>query len=198
MKWVTINTTDRDGAGFTRNLNREGTVSARYLTLVLLAGACSPGERAEPDAPASGSAESPAPAARPAATVSAADFQTLRWLEGTWRGTGGGVDPFFERYRMLDDTTLLRQTYSDSTLGTVSDSARVVLRGNIVVEPAHDPAWRATSFDSVSWRFESIERAGHAFTWRRDTPDRWTAILESRNAAGRPQERIYTLERIAH
>jgi hypothetical protein len=172
-------------------------VSTRYFTLVLLAAACSPAERPEPDAPASGSAVSPAPAARPPATVSVADFQTMRWLEGTWRGTGGGVDPFFERYRMLDDTTLLRQSFSDSTLATVSDSARIVLRGNMVVEPAHAPAWRATSFDSVSWRFESIERAGHAFTWRRDTPDRWTAILESRTAAGSPQERTYTLERIA-
>lgn len=172
-------------------------MSTRHFTLVVLAAACSPAERPEADAPASRSADSSAPAARAAATVSAADFQTMRWLEGTWRGTGGGVDPFFERYRMVDDTTLLRQSFGDSTLATVSDSARIVLRGNMVVEPAHAPAWRVTSFDSSSWRFESIERAGHAFTWRRDTPDRWTAILESRNAAGSPQERTYTLERIA-
>lgn len=184
-------------AGFSWILTREGKVIARFLAMALLAAACSPAERPEREASARGPTASPPAAARPAATVSAADFQTIRWLEGTWRGTGGGVDPFFERYRMIDDTTLLRQSFSDSTLGTVSDSARIVLRGQRVVEPAHDPAWQATSFDSASWRFDSIEHAGRAFTWRRDTPDRWTAILESRDAAGAAQERIYTLERIA-
>ena len=28
-----------------------------------------------------------------------ADLQKLRWIEGTWRGTGDVDKPFFERYR---------------------------------------------------------------------------------------------------
>ena len=51
--------------------------------------------------------------------------------------------------------------------------------------------------DSTSWRFESTEHAGRAFTWRRETPDSWTATLESHDAAGNPQQRVYTLVRIA-
>jgi hypothetical protein len=34
-----------------------------------------------------------------AAPVRVEDFARFRWIEGTWRGTGEGVDAFFERYR---------------------------------------------------------------------------------------------------
>ena len=139
-------------------------------------------------------------ACRPAdagpAAVNAADFRTIRWIEGTWRGTGGGVEPFFEHYRMPDDTTLMRYSFADSSLATVSDSAHIVLRGGRVVEPAHDPAWQVTAFDSASWRFEHLREPGRAYTWRFVSTDQWTARLEWLDAQGRPQERLYTLDRM--
>ena len=36
-------------------------------------------------------------------------------------GTGDGADPFYESYRFLDDSTILRVTYADSTARAVSD-----------------------------------------------------------------------------
>lgn len=167
-------------------------MTIRIFAAALLILACQPADRPA-EAPAAGRS---AAAAMPA-VVTPADFATFRWIEGTWRGTGGGVDPFYERYRLLDDSTLLRLSFSDSTLGTVSDSTRIGLRGSQVLDPADDPEWHATAFDSTSWRFESREHAGRAFTWRRTSPDSWTATLESRDAAGNPQQRIYTLERLA-
>jgi hypothetical protein len=123
------------------------------------------------------------------------EFQRIRWIEGTWRGTGGGVDPFYERYQLLDDSTLLRETFSDSSLAAVSDSTRIGVRGSEVVDPIDGPKWHATAFDSVSWRFESLEDAARAFTWRRVTADSWTATLEWRDGSGSAQQRVYTLER---
>ncbi len=166
-------------------------MTIRYIAPLALVLACQPA-----DSPAKGSGASrPAERATPA-TVTAADFETFRWIEGTWRGTGGGVDPFHERYRFVDDSTLLRLSFSDSTLGSVSDSTRIGLRDGKVLDPVDDPEWHVTAFDSTSWRFESVEHAGRAFTWRRSTPDSWTATLESRDAAGNPQQRVYTLERL--
>lgn len=159
---------------------------SRSLAIVLLLVGCQAAER--PEAEIAGAAE--------AASVTAADFRTIRWIEGTWRGTGGGVEPFVERYRLVDDSTLLRETFTDSSLSSIGDSALIVLRGSRVVEPAEDPRWQVTAFDSSSWRFESLERPGHAFTWRMEAPDRWTADLESRDASGAPQTRMYTLERL--
>jgi hypothetical protein len=70
------------------------------------------------------------------------------------------------------------------------------VRGGRVLEPLGAPRWQVTVFDSASWRFESLERAGSAFTWRTTGPDTWTAILESRDASGADQGRTYTLERV--
>lgn len=165
-------------------------MTIRYLAPVLLIVACQPAERPEPPV-----ASSPPERAAPA-TVTPAGFRTFRWIEGTWRGTGGGVDPFYERYEVIDDSTLRRLSFSDSTLATVGDSTLIGLRGTRVLDPADGPEWHATAFDSVSWRFESIAHPGRAFTWRRTSTDSWTARLESRDAAGNPQERVYTLVRI--
>jgi hypothetical protein len=169
-------------------------VTIRILAAALLLLACSPAERRDQETSAP---PSPAGARAAPATVTPADFQALRWIEGTWRGSGGGVDAFYERYELVDDSTLRRYSFADSTLGAVSDSARIGLRGNHVLDPIHAPEWQVTSFDSTSWRFESIGHAGRAFTWRRETADSWTAILESRDAGGNPQQHVYTLVRLA-
>jgi len=132
-------------------------------------------------------------AARPAAAVRAEDFARFRWIEGTWRGTGGAIDAFFEHYSLLDDSTLVRRTFSDSTLAAISDSTRIGLRGGRVLDPTEDPDWQVTAFDSTSWRFEHLRDPGRAFTWRRETPTTWTAHLESPQGA-----RTCTLTRFPH
>lgn len=153
------------------------------LTLPLLA-ACKPPERAAPT-------ETSAPA-----SVSLEQFQNLRWLEGTWRGTDKGTNPFFERYRFLDDSTVRQYTFSDSTLAQVTDSGTTALRGGRVIGGEPEPRWQVTSFDSTSWRFESLRDAHRGFTWRRDGADTWTATLTWRDAQGNDQERIYSLVRL--
>ena len=104
-------------------------ITTRSLAVAFLLAGCQPAERPEPEA---AGAES-------AASVTATDFQAIGWIEGTWRGTGGGVEPFIERYRLVDDSTLLRETFTDSSLSAINDSARIVLRGSRVIEPADDP-----------------------------------------------------------
>jgi hypothetical protein len=155
----------------------------RRLPLLILLAACQTGDQP----PAAAVQE----AARPAAAVHAEDFARIRWIEGTWRGTGGGIDPFFERYGLVDDSTLARYTFSDSTLATISDSTRIGLRGGKVLDPIEDPDWQVTAFDSTSWRFEHLRDPGRAFTWRSETPSTWTAHLESPQGA-----RTYTLTRV--
>ncbi len=160
----------------------------RAVALCLVAAACRTAERP-------GSTDAADAPAREPASVSAAEFRTLAWLEGTWRGSGGGIDPFYERYRFVDDSTLLRLTFTDSTLAAANDSARIALRGGRVIELGDVPKWQAVEFDSTSWRFESLEDATRAFTWRREGPDRWTAVIEWRDSSG-PKQRVYSLERL--
>lgn len=70
----------------------------------------------------------------PPATV--ADFQTLRWLGGTWRGSEGGRNPFYERYQLQTDT-LIRILYLADSMGSrASDSGSVYLRAGTVYHEA--------------------------------------------------------------
>ena len=72
----------------------------------------------------------PAKASSPSRTpiqVTTADLGKLRWIVGTWRGTGGGVPPFFERYQFENESTLAVETFADETLTKVDDVSRFVL-----------------------------------------------------------------------
>jgi len=46
----------------------------------------------------------------------AVDLQKLRWIEGTWRGTGDVDKPFFERYRFENNSVLAVDSFEDETL----------------------------------------------------------------------------------
>ncbi len=136
--------------------------------------ACSPGERAQPDTVATAEITPPAPT--PVA-VSPAQFLELKWIEGDWRGTGGNIGPFYERYRFADDSTIRQYTFRDSTLAHVTDSSTTRLRNGIVLSGSKVAEWQATTVDSVSWHFEPARGAHNVFTWTREPEGGWTASL---------------------
>jgi hypothetical protein len=152
--------------------------------------AASAARAAHPDAPAS---------------LTAADLAHLRWIEGTWRGAGSGQAPFYERYRFADDSTLLVESFADSTLGTVTDATRFELRGGRVTsvpgttQSGATPAarWVASGFTpDRSITFAPLEHARNSFTWRRDAPDAWTALLDWPATPTQPaRQRVYEMRR---
>ena len=99
------------------------------------------------------SAPSPNPVTDPAAFVASAkpavltpkDLRALRWIEGTWRGAGGGEKPFFERYAFVDDSTLRMESFADSTLGRVSDTTFYELRGGRFANRSARARWVAAT-----------------------------------------------------
>jgi hypothetical protein len=132
------------------------------VNLILVATwACGPSREAPPDQATSFTLE---------------DFQTLRWVEGTWRGTGG-TNPFFESYRFSNDTLLRILYYADSTITQVSDSGSVYLSGGSIYHEAGSGVWRAVALDTNSIEFEPHERATNSFSWTRDSDTTWVATL---------------------
>lgn len=105
-------------------------------------------------------------------TVSPAQFRQLRWVIGQWKGSGGGYAAFYESYDMVDDSTMRRYSWSDSTFTRASDSARFELRGGKLSQVRNGRAFPALKFtgDTVQWRPPSA-------TWIRTSKDSWTAIL---------------------
>ena len=136
-----------------------------------------------------------APKDPPALTV--ADFRKLRWIEGSWRGSVSGEGPFFERSRFADDSTLVADTFADSTLATVTESARYELRGGRLGNANPTARWRASRLDERSVLFVPEVGVRNTFVWRYESPDLWTALLEwpanDTHPAGRA---AYRMERI--
>ena len=150
------------------------------LALVLLAGC----RKAE--APTRDALVEPMP-------VTVAQFRSLAWLEGRWRGTLSDTAPFFERYQFQDDSTMGTWTFADSLGTQVSDSGWIRLRNGIVTSGDSARGYVLTALESSSAHFKPRGAASNAFTWRRTSDSSWTATLTWRNASGQAMERIYVM-----
>ena len=133
------------------------------------------------------------------------NLRALRWIEGSWRGTGETQAPFYERYRLVDDSTLVTEGFTDSTLATVTETTRFALRGGALTsipgatgEPAAGVArWYASSLTGDSVRFEPLSAVRNSFVWRRGaSANDWVAVLSWPASAARPARHVtYTMRR---
>ena len=133
------------------------------------------------------------------AILGAADLRALRWIVGTWRGSGDRQSPFYERYRFVDDSTLLMEGFKDSTLAQVTESSRYELRGGRFANagPADAAQWVAVRLTDGAVTFAPVRRARNRFTWRPVSTDEWIADLvwPPADAASAPRTRTYRLVR---
>lgn len=125
----------------------------------------------------------------------AADLAKLRWIEGTWRGTGGDVPPFYERYKFENDSTLVVETLADETVSKVSDVSRFELKDGHFGSSTDDSGSVATALDDNSITFEPLGKGRNSFRWQRESNESWKAILNWTDKNGAAKERIYQLER---
>ena len=162
----------------------------RALLATLLVAGCAGESRTAAD---STGANAPLPA--DAGTFSVTDFQQLRWMNGMWRGFMPDGGKFYERYRVLDDTTMVMHAFPDSTFGTPTDSSRILLRDGRVITDGGSARWVATRLDSVGVDFTPHYGAPNRFTWARESDTQWSATMRWNDEAGRPQTRTYALHK---
>ena len=136
-----------------------------------------------------------APLPTDAGTFASADFQQLRWINGMWRGFMPDGGKFYERYRVIDDSTMVMHAFPDSTFGTPSDSSRIMLRDGRVINEGGSARWIATRLDSVGVDFTPHYGALNRFTWARESETQWSATMRWTDEAGRPQTRTYALHK---
>jgi hypothetical protein len=125
-----------------------------------------------------------------------AQFASLRWIEGTWRGRLPDGGAFYERYRFVDDSSIAMQAFADSTLGGTSDSARIALRDGTVADEGGAARWAATRLDATGVAFTPIQGATNSFTWTPEGADRWTATLTWTDKEGQVHVVTYPMARI--
>jgi len=107
-----------------------------------------PGNSAAPanSAPAPASSTPASAESSPKGKFTTADLAKLKWLEGTWKGTGGDK-PFFERYRFENDSTLVVETFADDSLAKIVDTSRFELKNG---EFGHDMGVRRAVASSIT------------------------------------------------
>jgi len=130
-------------------------------------------------------------------TFTTADLAKLRWIEGSWRGSGTDQAPFFERYRFETDSILAVDSFPDEKLDKVEETTRFELKDGQFGNGGDSARWVATSIDAQGITFEPAAKAKNSFRWERESADKWKATLKWPAEEGKPaRERIYTMERI--
>lgn len=132
----------------------------------------------------------------PPPKLSIKDLEKLKWIEGTWRGTGDAGSPFYERYHFENESTLVVDSLADEDLTKVDETTRFELKDGQFSNGGDGSRWAATSIDFTGVNFEPLANATNSIRWQRDSDNAWTAILKWPPVEGKPgRQRIYKMER---
>jgi hypothetical protein len=124
---------------------------------------------------------------------STAEIAKLKWIEGTWRGSGVDQKPFFERYRFENESILLVDSFPDEKLDKISETSRFELKDGLF----GNGDYVASSIDDNGINFEPVKNAKNSFRWERVSDNLWKATLKWPADGNKPaRERVYNMERI--
>lgn len=171
--------------------------SVLILLLVLLASlACSGSAQNSNSQNSNSQAQQEKPQVVRLKVVKPQELKQLRWIEGSWRGTGDVDKPFYERYRFEDDFTLLVESFDDETFGKVTDVTRFKWKDGVFGNEGDGARWAVSELDENSITFVPTDKARNSFRWQRESQDLWKAILDWPASDGKPaRQRVYRMER---
>jgi hypothetical protein len=125
------------------------------------------------------------------------DFQQLRWIAGNWRGESESDPALYARYRFVDDSTLVSETFSDSKFRTLKESLRFELRNHRVTTRGGTAQWVMTSIDSGSAAFRHLAGTTDDFVWQRHDDNEWLAAFASPPGVDHPaRTTTYHMKRV--
>jgi hypothetical protein len=131
------------------------------------------------------------------AKLTVEDLKKLRWIEGTWRGTGLNQPAFFERYRWENETTLAVDSFENEKLEKVTDTTRFELKDGEFGGGSEGSRYVATALDDKSITFGPVMKARNGFVWKCDSKDSWTAIIKPLPRPDKPvKDVVYKMERL--
>jgi len=138
-----------------------------------------------------------APVAEPTpATLTTADVAKLKWIIGSWKGTGDVEKPFYERYRFEGESTLAVDGFPDETLAK-SDSTTLFALKDGKMGNSGETRWAASEITADSITFVPVAAARNTFKWQRVSDNEWKAILSWPATADKPaRQRVYKMERV--
>lgn len=124
-------------------------------------------------------------------TYTLAEFRSLDWLQGDWRGAGG-QRPFFESYELVNDSTIRIHYHADSTRSAERGTGRVYYSAGAIYHEADGATWAAVRLDSTGIHFAPQQGARNTFRWTRLSDTTWEAVLRFEDGS----EARYEMSRI--
>jgi hypothetical protein len=106
------------------------------------------------------------------ATITAEQLRSLRWIEGSWRGEGDSTSAFHERYKFIDDSTLV---VDDPTKPSEPPTRFELRRGRFGT--SGPSRWVAVQLLGGAVTFAPVSGARNFFIWRPVSASRWVAEL---------------------
>ena len=175
------------------NLNfriRRFVVMVAACLVLLTAASCARNQTTAP-------AQSASPLKPILKNITPADLAKLRWIEGSWRGTGDIDKPFYERYKFENDVTLAVESFDDDKFDKATDLSRFVLKdGEFGSTDAEGRRSAASAIDANSVTFEPVTKSRNTFRFERESDNSWKAILTWPATDKAPAgQRIYKMER---
>ena len=177
---------------FSKNIMTKANRLGAVMLVCMAASTCG---RADTGAATVDSAPSIAASAVQPAAVSAAEFGSLGWLIGDWRGSGGQYPAFYESYRFLNDSTIEQRSYADSTFAAATDSALIVYSNGSVSKSRGATANHVIQRLAGDTLYFARPNGGRgSFVWIKGAPGQWTAVLDGAGE-GAPKT-VYEMRRI--
>lgn len=131
---------------------------------------------------------------QPTAAFAVADFAKLRWLEGSWTGTADSARAIFERFHIVDDTTIDITYFTDSTFAHETGTGRLYLSVGHIYHTMGPRRWGATHIDDGNVYFVPQSNAQNSLAWNHRSNDEWTATLRA-GFVGRDRLTVYHMRR---
>lgn len=129
-------------------------------------------------------------------TFSAADVAKLKWIVGSWKGTGDAEKPFFERYRFEAETIVAVDGFTDETFAKTDGTTLFALTDGVFGNSG-ETRWAASVITADSVTFIPVAGARNSFTWVKVSHNEWKATLTWPATVDKPaRQRIYTMARI--
>lgn len=119
-------------------------------------------------------------------------LKKLSWIEGNWKGMDGDK-PFYELYRMVNDTTLEIFSYSWNGKDSSESSRSVVGRKNGTYYLGDSLNYKVVALTDSSIFMIPNYKAFNSILWKRVDANKWEAILQAKRG-----RKVYIMERINH
>lgn len=118
----------------------------------------------------------------PGVAAQTQSLEAIAWLEGRWVGSGGGYDAFYESFT-LQGSVLRQLEHPDSTFTTAGSVSEWRLSEGRIVKFSDDgtAVSEIAAIVGDSIRIERLSSDGPGYSWVRNGPDEWVAILERRS-----------------